>query len=159
MKKKNFLLADIQVIAALTRGAFGRVFLVQPKKTIRRNKSNNCLGENENANANEKPGSDLYVMKVLNRTDVFDAKVRKRVMAECRILEELSFERVPFIVQLVNSFVTETNFYLISEFQPGGDLSSLLKRYYAFDEYAARQYIAETILAVEFLHMHNILIG
>jgi hypothetical protein len=36
---------------------------------------------------------NLYVMKVINRTDVYDAKVKKRVNAECKILRELSFQR------------------------------------------------------------------
>lgn len=38
------------------------------------------------------------------------------------------------------------------EYCPGGDLSSLLQHLGRFDEDTARQYIAETVLALEYCH-------
>jgi len=42
------------------------------------------------------------------------------------------------------------------EFLPGGDCYSLLKNVVRFDESMAKMYIAETILALEYLHDHGI---
>jgi serine/threonine protein kinase len=42
------------------------------------------------------------------------------------------------------------------EFLPGGDCYSLLKNIGRFDESMARMYIAETVLALEYLHDHGI---
>jgi serine/threonine protein kinase len=54
-------------------------------------------------------------------------------------------------------FTSGASLSSLPEFQPGGDLSTLLAEYVAFDEDVARQYLAETVLAVEFLHAHGII--
>ena len=43
------------------------------------------------------------------------------------------------------------------EFAPGGDLASLLKNVGRLDEKSARRYIAETVLAVEYIHEYGLI--
>ncbi len=42
--------------------------------------------------------------------------------------------------------------YLVMEYLNGGDLASLLQNLQYFDEQMSRHYIAETILALQYLH-------
>ncbi|KAK2947102.1 putative serine/threonine protein kinase [Blattamonas nauphoetae] len=135
-------LADFEVIRPITRGAFGRVLLVKL-----RNRKNQ-----------EYPlkVTDLFAMKVLHRSGITQSKVQKRLILEYEILENLSISHNNFIVNLVSSFQTQSNFYLIMQFQPGGDLFSFLTAMTYFDEDVAKQYLCEIVLAVEFLHSHNI---
>lgn len=50
------------------------------------------------------------------------------------------------------SFASRENLYIVMEYVPGGDCYSLLKSVGALEEDAARTYIAETILALEYCH-------
>ncbi|KAK2958762.1 putative serine/threonine protein kinase [Blattamonas nauphoetae] len=137
-----YSLADFEVIKPITKGAFGRVLLVKPEQ---RKGATTALDPNK-----------LYAMKVLHRSGITESKVQKRLILEYEILEKLSTEHNDYIVKLVCSFQTQRNFYLVMEFQPGGDLFSFLTAMGYFDESVAIQYLTEIILAVEFLHSNNI---
>eukprot|EP00879_Flechtneria_rotunda_P028139 GHRR01030218.1.p1 GENE.GHRR01030218.1~~GHRR01030218.1.p1 ORF type:complete len:154 (+),score=32.94 GHRR01030218.1:123-584(+) len=58
----------------------------------------------------------------------------------------------PFVVRFYYSFSSPEKLFLVMEYCPGGDLSSLLQNIGRFDEDVARQYIAETVLALEYCH-------
>lgn len=58
----------------------------------------------------------------------------------------------PFVVRFYYSFSSPEKLFLVMEYCPGGDLSSLLQHLGRFDEDTARQYIAETVLALEYCH-------
>ncbi|KAK2950114.1 putative Ribosomal protein S6 kinase alpha-6 [Blattamonas nauphoetae] len=135
-------MADFEIIKPITRGAFGRVFLV---KLRNRNKASPTICP-----------SELYAMKVLHRSGITQSKIQKRLILEYEILENLSHDKNDFIVNLVSSFQTQSNFYLIMQFQAGGDLYSFLTAMGYFSEEVAKQYLCEIVLAVEFLHAHNI---
>ena len=45
---------------------------------------------------------------------------------------------------------------MVMEYCPGGDLATLLQRLGTFTEKEARRYVAETILAVEYIHDYGI---
>jgi serine/threonine protein kinase len=45
---------------------------------------------------------------------------------------------------------------MVMEYLNGGDCFSLLKELMCFSEPMARQYIAETVLALEYLHARNV---
>lgn len=55
-------------------------------------------------------------------------------------------------VRFFYSFASRENLYIVMEYVPGGDCYSLLKSVGALEEEAARTYIAETILALEYCH-------
>ncbi|KAK2964058.1 putative serine/threonine protein kinase [Blattamonas nauphoetae] len=137
-----YSLADFEIIQPITKGAYGRVLLVRPRKARQ-------LSSNIDSNK-------LYAMKVLHRSGITESKVQKRLILEYEILETLSQSKSDYIVKLQCSFQTAQNFYLVMEYQPGGDLFSLLAGFGYFDECVAKQYIAEIILAVDFLHQHNV---
>ena len=63
----------------------------------------------------------------------------------------------PFVVDLMFSFQSERNLFLVMEFLPGGDLFSLLQNLGALAEEPARFYIAEILHAINYLHDHGIL--
>lgn len=63
----------------------------------------------------------------------------------------------PFIVKLYYAFQTSKYFFLIQEFCPCGDLSKMLQKKKKIGEDEAKLYIAEVILALEFLHSQGII--
>ena len=50
------------------------------------------------------------------------------------------------------SFTSRDNLYIVMEYANGGDCYSLLRNLGALDEDAARMYVAETVLALEYCH-------
>lgn len=61
-----------------------------------------------------------------------------------------------FVLNMVDSFHDTENFYLVTDFYPGGDLAHLLYKLGIFETDMARFYIAELIVAVRFLHGRQI---
>ncbi|NWH98983.1 CTRO kinase, partial [Mystacornis crossleyi] len=59
----------------------------------------------------------------------------------------------PWIPQLQYAFQDKKNLYLVMEYQPGGDLLSLLNRYEdQLDENMVQFYLAELVLAIHSVH-------
>jgi serine/threonine protein kinase len=75
------------------------------------------------------------------------------VLAERRVL---ALTRTPFVVQLFYAFASKDYLYLVMEYVIGGDLSSLLAVFGSFEEDMAKMYIAECVLALEYLHSNGI---
>ena len=90
----------------------------------------------------------------------FGPKVmRKKDLIRKNLVENACFEKEimcsannPFIVRSYYSFTSRDNLYIVMEYISGGDAASLLRSIGALDEDIARQYIAETILALEWCH-------
>jgi microtubule-associated serine/threonine kinase len=68
------------------------------------------------------------------------------------VVQVMASANNPFIVRSCYSFTSRENLYLVMEYISGGDVASLLAGVGALEEGAARQYIAETILALEWCH-------
>ncbi len=62
----------------------------------------------------------------------------------------------PFIVRFVASFQNPERIFFLTEFLPGGELFSLLCERGRLKEADARFYLAELVLAVEFLHDNGV---
>lgn len=62
-----------------------------------------------------------------------------------------------FIVRGICSFQTEESFYFGMEYMIGGDLSSLLEYAGVLTEEVVKIYLAEIILALEYLHSIGII--
>ncbi|XP_062103163.1 probable serine/threonine protein kinase IREH1 [Humulus lupulus] len=71
------------------------------------------------------------------------------ILAERDILISV---RNPFVVRFFYSFTCRENLYLVMEYLNGGDLYSLLRNLGCLEEDVARVYIAEVVLALEYLH-------
>ena len=69
----------------------------------------------------------------------------------------LSFTHHPFIVKLNFAFQTENKLYLILDYCSGGDMRKLLRRLGKLEENEARLYIAEILLAIQYLHKREII--
>eukprot|EP01137_Pigoraptor_chileana_P009746 Opistho-2@58445 len=116
-------------IKLLGKGDVGRVYLVS-----------------------KKDNDELYAMKVLRKSDMIERKKIKRVLTEREIL---ATARHPFIVTLCYSFQTEDKLYFIMEYCAGGEFFRMLQRLpnKRLTEDQARFYIAEVVLALEYLHV------
>lgn len=55
------------------------------------------------------------------------------------------------------SFTSRDNLYIVMEYLNGGDCYSLLRHLGALEEGAARQYVAEAVLALEYCHTQGII--
>ncbi|KAI4348202.1 hypothetical protein L6164_008955 [Bauhinia variegata] len=99
-----------------------------------------------------------FAMKVMNKTDLASRKKLLRAQTEREILQLLDH---PFLPTLYTHFETKTFSCLVMEFCPGGDLHALRQRQPGkyFSEQAARFYVAEVLLALEYLHMLGIIYG
>ncbi|KAG0010063.1 hypothetical protein BGZ80_001821 [Entomortierella chlamydospora] len=121
---------DFEIIKPISRGAFGKVYLARKKTT-----------------------KDLYAIKILKKADMVRKNMVSHVLAERRVL---ALTRTPFVVQLFYAFSSKDYLYLVMEYVIGGDLSSLLAVFGSFDEDMAKMYIAECVLALEYLHANGI---
>jgi len=131
---------DFTVLATLGSGGFGEVRLVEyfgdgrqyAMKTISKELLR-CMDRVDNALSAASP--------LLER----DVGVAARLW------------RSPFIVELYATFQTPDKLHYIYELCHGGELFHLLKASGRFEERAARFYVAEIVLALDYLHGHDII--
>ncbi|GAM19583.1 hypothetical protein SAMD00019534_027580 [Acytostelium subglobosum LB1] len=117
---------DFQIIKPITKGGFGKVYLAKKKKT-----------------------GDIYAIKRLKKSDMIKKNQVDHVKVERNIL---AYTSNPFVVKMYYSFQTKDYFYLVMEYVHGGDCFSLLQNLGGLDEDMAKMIIAETVLALEYLH-------
>ncbi|KAF9590243.1 hypothetical protein IFM89_032021 [Coptis chinensis] len=97
-----------------------------------------------------------FALKVMDKVALASRKKLPRAQTEKEILQCLDH---PFLPTLYSHFETEKFSCLVMEFCPGGDLHALRQRQPGkhFSENAARFYVAEVLLAMEYLHMLGII--
>lgn len=104
----------------------------------------------------ELSGTNCYfAMKVMDKGSLASRKKLLRAQTERDILQSLDH---PFLPTLYTHFETDKFSCLVMEFCPGGDLHTLRQRQPGkhFSEQAVKFYIAEVLLALEYLHMLGI---
>ena len=118
-------------LGMLGKGAVGKVYLVREKGT-----------------------NQLYAMKCMGKADITQRSKNKRIMLE---REVMTMSRHPLVVSLHASFQSTDFLYHVMEYCPGGPLFGVLRRqpYCRFDEQTTRFYVAETVLALEYLHLQG----
>uniref|UniRef100_A0A7N0RFG4 non-specific serine/threonine protein kinase n=1 Tax=Kalanchoe fedtschenkoi TaxID=63787 RepID=A0A7N0RFG4_KALFE len=96
-----------------------------------------------------------FAMKVMDKGSLASRKKLLRAQTEREILQSLDH---PFLPTLYAHFDTEKFSCLVMEFCPGGDLHTLRQRQPGkhFSEQAVKFYVAEVLLALEYLHMLGI---
>ncbi|KAI5077965.1 hypothetical protein GOP47_0007789 [Adiantum capillus-veneris] len=124
--KDRTCIDDFEIIKPISRGAFGRVCLAKKRTT-----------------------GDLFAIKVLRKADMIRKNAVESILAERDILIST---RNPFVVRFFYSFTCSENLYLVMEYLIGGDLYSLLRNVGCLDETISQIYIAELVLALEYLH-------
>ncbi|KAG8636914.1 serine/threonine-protein kinase D6PK [Manihot esculenta] len=96
-----------------------------------------------------------FAMKVMDKASLASRKKLLRAQTEREILQCLDH---PFLPTLYTHFETDKFSCLVMEFCPGGDLHTLRQRQPGkhFSERAVKFYVAEILLALEYLHMLGI---
>lgn len=122
---------DFEIIKPISRGAFGSVYLAKKVAT-----------------------GDYFAIKALKKSDMIAKNQITNVKAERTILMNQSSS--PYVTKLFFSFQSKEYLYLVMEYLNGGDCASLVKTLGGLPEEWARNYIAEVVLGLEYLHARNI---
>ncbi|CAG7865372.1 unnamed protein product [Brassica rapa] len=98
----------------------------------------------------------LFAIKVMDNEFLARRKKSPRAQAEREILKMLDH---PFLPTLYAQFTSDNLSCLVMEYCPGGDVHVLRQKQLGrcFPEPAARFYVAEILLALEYLHMLGII--
>lgn len=131
--RKVFGPSDFEILKLIGKGTFGQVFQVRKKDTRR-----------------------IYAMKVLSKRVIVQKKEVQHTIGERNILVRTATSDSLFIVGLKFSFQTPADLYLVTDYMSGGELFWHLQREGRFAEDRAKFYIAELILALRHLHLHDI---
>lgn len=118
---------DFVTIKVIGKGAFGQVRLVQKKDS-----------------------GKIFAMKALKKSEAINNDQMAHVKAERDLLAQST--KTDWVVQLFYSFQDSFHLYLIMEFLPGGDLMSMLIKHNVFSEDVTRFYVAECVMAINFVH-------
>ncbi|KAJ7407638.1 hypothetical protein WISP_125475 [Willisornis vidua] len=117
---------NLEVVATLGVGGFGRVELVKVK--------------NENM---------AFAMKCIKKKHVVDTKQQEHIYSEKKILEQICS---PFIVKLYRTFKDNKYVYMLLEACLGGELWSLLRDRGSFDEFTTKFCVGCVTEAFDYLH-------
>jgi tRNA A-37 threonylcarbamoyl transferase component Bud32 len=101
----------------------------------------------------KKDDGKIYAMKSQNKKLLEKNQKLIYAVRECKIMKDLDH---PFVISLHYAFQNKNYLYLVIDYCDGGDLSQFIKTYGRLDERTARFYLAETVLALEYLHTKGI---
>eukprot|EP00826_Nyctotherus_ovalis_P001951 TRINITY_DN10369_c0_g1_i3.p1 TRINITY_DN10369_c0_g1~~TRINITY_DN10369_c0_g1_i3.p1 ORF type:complete len:441 (+),score=151.99 TRINITY_DN10369_c0_g1_i3:64-1386(+) len=99
------------------------------------------------------PTGAVYAMKAISKRYLFRTNQQKYALSEAQMLKIVSH---PFIIKLHFAFRTPRYLYFILDYCNCGDMAMHIARKVVFKEAEARFYVAELILAVEYLHSLDI---
>ena len=122
---------DFEFLRLIGRGNFAKVFLVKKLST-----------------------GVLYAMKVLKKRDIDKQNQRLHTIVERNILAKYNS---PFLVELKYAFQDFRNIYMALEFIQGGELFLQIRKSGRFSEERAQFYLAEILLALDYLHANGII--
>ncbi|KAJ7283941.1 hypothetical protein C8J57DRAFT_1171924 [Mycena rebaudengoi] len=122
---------DFDIIKPISKGAFGSVFLAKKKVT-----------------------GDYFAIKVLKKADMIAKNQITNVKAERMILMKQADS--PFVAKLYFTFQSKDNLYLVMEYLNGGDCAALIKSLGSLPEEWTKNYIAEVVLGLEYLHQRGV---
>ncbi|GAA5883482.1 hypothetical protein JCM3774_003598 [Rhodotorula dairenensis] len=123
---------DFQILRRIGQGSFGQVFRVRKRDTKR-----------------------VYAMKVIRKSSLASPEALAQVVTERTVLAKTN--DCPFLVGLKFSFQSPGELFLVMDYKGGGEVFQHLQRDGGrFGEDKVRFYVAEIILALDFLHSKNI---
>lgn len=107
--------------------------------------------------ARKKDSGRLYAVKVMQKKRLFRKVGKETFISESEINKK--FKGTPFVSETYYAFQTEDEMFLVMELCPGGTLFDFLRvlpsRTINYD--IVRFYIAEIIIALEFVHAKNVM--
>ncbi|GAA5887297.1 hypothetical protein JCM6882_002480 [Rhodosporidiobolus microsporus] len=118
------------LLRSVGKGAFGKVRVVQHKKT-----------------------KALYALKYINKARISKQRAVNNIIQERRLLEEIDS---PFVCNLRFAFQDDENLFMVLDLMLGGDLRFHLDRLGSMKEEVVKFYIAEMALALGDLHKRGI---
>ena len=98
-----------------------------------------------------------YALKVIEKSRVSGKKQKQHVMDERDITRLLGQVENHFFTKFYESMQDSEHLYLLMEYVPGEELHKLLKKRGFFPNDHAKFYLAETLVALEKLHLKNII--
>ncbi|EAR97251.2 plant dual-specificity MAP kinase kinase family domain protein (macronuclear) [Tetrahymena thermophila SB210] len=121
--------SDFQVLDRLGKGAFGKVYKTKLQKT-----------------------GQIFALKQMEKQQILKQGMVKQIQTEVKVMYSLDH---PNIIKLYNHFEEDAYIYLMIEYASGGQLWQKLTKEGRFDENTVKRYMADIILAVEYLHSQN----
>ena len=95
-----------------------------------------------------------YCMKIIKKSRIKNEKDYQHILEQRKILQQLDH---PFITKLNFSFQTDRKLYIITDYIQGGSLLYHIRNLGKFKEEIAKIYLAQIILAIEYLHKKSII--
>ncbi|GAB1608114.1 cGMP-dependent protein kinase 1-like isoform X2 [Argonauta hians] len=129
---EDLRLDQMEVVATLGVGGFGRVELVQ-------------LSTDKNK---------TFALKCLKKKHIVDTRQQDHIYSEKKIMTE---SNSPFVVKMYRTFRDKKYIYMLMEACLGGELWSILRDKGQFDEGMSRFYIACVLEALGYLHRKHII--
>lgn len=118
-------LCEFSEIRGIGKGGFGSVHLVR-----------------------HEPSGKVAAMKVMDK----QTTKHELILREQRILRTVATQGVKGIMEFYGSFHTDTHYFLITEYYPGGDLFEQIYRWSSMPLPLAKAFGAELLLAIKALH-------
>eukprot|EP00092_Neocalanus_flemingeri_P012116 GFUD01013064.1.p1 GENE.GFUD01013064.1~~GFUD01013064.1.p1 ORF type:complete len:700 (-),score=155.21 GFUD01013064.1:108-2207(-) len=125
-------LEDFDFLKVLGEGAFGKVYLVEHKKT-----------------------NGVFAAKVISKEQILRGNDVDVTMTERRILSLGTSKN--FLTTLHSSFQTPDKLFFVMEYVSGGDLMFQIQKLGYFTPEQTRFYAGEILLALQFLHSKSII--
>mmetsp|Transcript_95676 Transcript_95676/g.270729 ORF Transcript_95676/g.270729 Transcript_95676/m.270729 type:complete len:365 (-) Transcript_95676:226-1320(-) len=130
--KGSWKLSDLELGATVGVGNFGRVRV---------------------AKAKDSPKTAPMALKILHKQKVIKMNQVDHVKNEIQVLSVIDH---PFIVKLQACWQDQKSIYMLMDFVNGGELFSVIQRKRRLPEEQARLWVAEVVLAFEYLHSMDI---
>jgi hypothetical protein len=130
LKGRVIQMENLQVVATLGKGSFGRVHLVTDKNS-----------------------GEAYALKIVNKSILSKPKHQAHILSEKEMLVKVNS---PWVISLFATFKDHARLYFLLECCLGGELFALLRAHTCFENNVARYYVAAVVLGFEYMHSINI---
>ncbi|KAL9656505.1 hypothetical protein ABK040_005269 [Willaertia magna] len=127
----KYVKEDFDFIKQLGKGAYSEVYLTKFKRD-----------------------GKLYATKIIKKDFIIREKKTKTVKLEKDVLNMLSH---PNIISLFCTYQDKDNLYFALEVASGGELASIIEKFGPLTTEAARFYLAELIVGLEYMHSKGVL--
>eukprot|EP01022_Parablepharisma_sp_SALTPOND_P002579 TRINITY_DN11053_c0_g2_i1.p1 TRINITY_DN11053_c0_g2~~TRINITY_DN11053_c0_g2_i1.p1 ORF type:complete len:584 (+),score=71.52 TRINITY_DN11053_c0_g2_i1:2997-4748(+) len=125
----KYSIKDFEFVKAINSGSFGKICLVRMKST-----------------------GEVYAMKIINSEEAVASNREEYVASEWEVFRKVNSEH---IVRCYYTFYYSKYLCFVMEYMNGGDLSFLIDKFTLYEP-EAKFYLAELVLALEYLHNKGI---